>query len=135
MFYLYKAALLPLIAIVGVPYAVVPLAAAQTSPGHAMQHQRHEARPDAADPKAPVPPVIHRSALTDYRPLGDAGVGPWRDANDEVGRIGGWRAYSREAQSARESARGAHAPQSAPGMPSSQPGTPAAPSSPSPHKH
>jgi hypothetical protein len=38
-----------------------------------------------------------RSALADYQPYKDQPVQPWRETNDEVGRIGGWRAYAKEA--------------------------------------
>lgn len=53
-------------------------------------------RRDPLDAKAPVPPLAYRSAFSDYKPLGEDKVG-WRQANDEVGRIGGWRVYAREA--------------------------------------
>lgn len=53
-------------------------------------------------------PVADRSALTPryrstfegYRPYADEGVTAtsWREANDRVGRIGGWRAYAAEIQ-------------------------------------
>ena len=52
---------------------------------------------DAADPKAAVPPLIYRSAFEGYRPNTEAEVGKWRETNDKVGRIGGWRAYAKEA--------------------------------------
>lgn len=55
------------------------------------------AAPDPSDPKAAVPPVRYDSAFTRYRPNAEAEVGAWRDANDNVGRIGGWRVYGREA--------------------------------------
>lgn len=38
-----------------------------------------------------------RSAFDGYRSFADVPVAPWRDVNDTVGRIGGWRAYAREA--------------------------------------
>lgn len=56
-------------------------------------------RPDPLDAKAATPPVVYRSALVDYKKL--AAEPPpvaWRQANDAVERIGGWRAYAREAQ-------------------------------------
>lgn len=53
-------------------------------------------RADPSAPRAPVPPLHYRSAFSDYRPLTDGKLG-WRQANDEVGRIGGWRTYAREA--------------------------------------
>lgn len=46
-----------------------------------------------------VPPSVYRSAWSSYRPFADEKVISWRDANDEVQRIGGWRAYLRESQS------------------------------------
>jgi hypothetical protein len=54
----------------------------------------------AADPlnaTAKVPPTAYRSAFTSYRRLSETPVGSWRDANDTVTRIGGWRVYAREA--------------------------------------
>jgi len=55
-------------------------------------------RPDPADPVAAVPPATYRSAFAGYKALGETPLTNWREANDEVGRIGGWRAYLREAQ-------------------------------------
>ena len=52
---------------------------------------------DPLDAQATVPAFAYRSALTDYRRIGDEAPVPWREANDTVGRIGGWRAYAREA--------------------------------------
>lgn len=42
--------------------------------------------------------LSYASPLSGYRAWDDQQVRSWRDANDRVGRIGGWRAYSREAQ-------------------------------------
>ncbi len=52
---------------------------------------------DPLDSTAKVPSVNHRSALGDYRRFSDEQLLGWREANDAVGRIGGWRAYAREA--------------------------------------
>ena len=52
---------------------------------------------DPGDPRAAVPPVEYRSAFSRYRPNVEAEVGSWREKNDEVRRIGGWRVYGREA--------------------------------------
>jgi hypothetical protein len=38
------------------------------------------------------------SSFARYRPLGEEKPVSWRDANDTVTRIGGWRVYAREAQ-------------------------------------
>jgi hypothetical protein len=52
----------------------------------------------AGDPQAPVPATTYRSAFRGYRTPAEDVVISWRDANDLVGRIGGWRVYAREAQ-------------------------------------
>jgi len=74
-------------------------------------------RPDPADPEARVPPAQYSSPFAGYRPTGDEPVGNWRAANDEAGRIGGWREYAREAQ----------APEAVPTAPSPSGAGPAAP--------
>ena len=55
---------------------------------------------DPLDPQAPVPALVHRPVFGAYRPLGDAPLRDWKEVNQEVNRIGGWRAYTREAQQA-----------------------------------
>lgn len=69
-------------------------AAAQGTPGS----QAPRPAADPLDATAKVSPLVYRSALTTYKRLGDIEPLPWREANDRVGRIGGWRAYAREAQ-------------------------------------
>lgn len=64
---------------------------------------------------APAAPA-YRSAFEGYRAWAEPTPTPWREANDTVGRIGGWRAYAREAQ----------------GQPLEAPATPAPASAPSP---
>lgn len=56
------------------------------------------ARPDPLDAKAGVPALSYRSSFSRYRSLSDDKPVSWREANDAVARIGGWRAYAREAQ-------------------------------------
>lgn len=64
----------------------------------------------ATGPKAAVPAtetsLQFDSTFTGYRAYTEQAVGSWRDANDEVGRIGGWRAYAREAAPAEGAAVG-----------------------------
>lgn len=55
---------------------------------------------DPLDPKAKVGAPVYESSLARYRPYRDAKPMGWREANDTVARIGGWRAYAREAQQA-----------------------------------
>jgi hypothetical protein len=40
----------------------------------------------------------YRSPLADYRKFVEQPVESWREANEQVGRVGGWRAYASEAQ-------------------------------------
>jgi hypothetical protein len=60
--------------------------------------QATPSRADPLDAKTAVAPLAHRSSLAAYRRF-DAESSPqaWREANDAVDRIGGWRAYAREA--------------------------------------
>lgn len=57
-----------------------------------------QALSDPGDPNLQVPRSVYKSSLTDYRKHADPEVGSWKDANDRVGEIGGWRAYAREMQ-------------------------------------
>ena len=86
-------------------------------------------RPDPLHAKAAVAPLVYRSAFGGYKPLAEA-TPPlsWRDANDAVERIGGWRAYAREANApaAAPSAPAAAVPLApAPAPRASRPATPA----------
>lgn len=56
------------------------------------------ARPDPLNPKAQVPALRYESAFAQFRRVGGDQPLAWREANDAVARIGGWRTYAREAQ-------------------------------------
>lgn len=56
------------------------------------------AAPDPTDPRAGIPTLQYRSPFRDYRPLGEDKPLAWKAANDEVQRIGGWRAYAKESR-------------------------------------
>jgi hypothetical protein len=43
------------------------------------------------------------SALESYRPFTEEKILPWKQANETVGAIGGWKAYAKEAAEARQS--------------------------------
>ena len=43
------------------------------------------------------PDLPYQSVLGTYQSYQDQPVSSWREINDEVGKIGGWRAYAREA--------------------------------------
>jgi hypothetical protein len=78
----------------GLAVAVALASGAQAQPSLPSipgDHESAEIRPAAAgaQPKAQVLPV-YRSALNGYRPYrADEPLRPWRDANDEVGRLSG----------------------------------------------
>ena len=54
-------------------------------------------RSNPLEASAAVPQLTYESSFRNYRPLGNDTVGGWKEANDNVGRIGGWRVYAREA--------------------------------------
>ena len=57
------------------------------------------AQPAADAPQPALPSKLqYVSPLQTYMAYADQPVGSWREANDLVGRIGGWRAYAREVQ-------------------------------------
>ena len=64
----------------------------------AFAYAQQKVRPDPADSKVSVPPVIYVSPLQRYQPLGDEQVTSWKAANDLVEKIGGWQVYAKEAQ-------------------------------------
>ena len=88
---------LPLRASRGLP-ALLLLAAASIA--HAQNAPARPERADPLDPQARVPAATHTSSFASYRRLGDDVRTPWKEANETVNRIGGWRAYAREAQAA-----------------------------------
>lgn len=64
------------------------------------QPASNDAGVDPQDANASVPRSIYRSSLADYRGFSEEKLRPWKQTNDTVGRIGGWRAYAKEAQEA-----------------------------------
>ena len=80
-----------------VPAALLAAAlAAQAQP--TAQREPRAAKPDPQDARASVPTLVYTSSLSQYRRLSDEKLISWREANDTVTGIGGWRAYAREAQ-------------------------------------
>ena len=82
---------------------------------------------------AAVPPLAHHSALLRYRPQSDDARLDWRAANAEVARIGGWRAYLREAQAPEPAASAPVAPTGT--APTGTAPTGTAPTGPAPMPH
>lgn len=78
-------------------------------------------------------PPEYRSVFEGYQRYSDQEIAPWRESNDTVGRIGGWRAYANEARGATgtpsnnpHAGHGSSSP--APKAPASAPGGATAPS-------
>ena len=67
-------------------------------------------RSDPLDAKASVPRLTYSSPFSRFRGLGDDKPMSWREANDAVARIGGWRVYAREAQQPEATPSGTDAP-------------------------
>jgi hypothetical protein len=54
--------------------------------------------PPAAASASSVAGIGFRSSFADYKRSGEPALSAWREANDAVGRIGGWRTYAKEAR-------------------------------------
>jgi hypothetical protein len=104
--------------------SLAALLAAATLPLAVVAEPAPRARPDPADPTAAVPSATYASSLARYRRHAEQPVRSWRDANETVNRIGGWRAYAREAASPQPPQSTAPAPAPAP---LARPAVPAAP--------
>jgi hypothetical protein len=81
-------ALLPWMAALGSTAALTVLA--QTAPQAS----------SSAGPTAQTSSAAYSSSLQDYQPFTDQEILPWKQANDTVGQIGGWRAYAKQAHDA-----------------------------------
>jgi hypothetical protein len=79
---------------VAVLAVVAGAAVAQTA---APSATRPRAAADPSHTQAEVPAALYRSAFAGYRRHAEAAPTAWKDANDTVTRIGGWRTYAREA--------------------------------------
>lgn len=73
--------------------ALPALALAQAAPASAPS----AAPANPAAVSSPTPPE-YRSAFEGYQPYTDEKTLSWKEANDRVGSIGGWRVYAKEAQ-------------------------------------
>jgi hypothetical protein len=104
-------------------FAVAMSATQAQTPQQPQHPQRAAAQSDPLDASVAVPPLVYRSTLSTYRRLGDDKPVSWREANDNVARIGGWRAYAREASEPMSTERNSPASTSAPlpALPASAP--------------
>lgn len=93
MVHLFSRWLLPIALPIALPAAL--LIATLTAQA---QSTARAAKPDPLDSNASVPALAYESSLSRFRRPGDEKPVSWREANDSVARIGGWRVYAREAQ-------------------------------------
>jgi len=72
--------------------------------------------PAAQDTRGPSLPTQLRytSAIGTYQAYEDQPVQSWREANDRVGQIGGWRTYAKEARTAKPAEPASSPPSSDP---------------------
>ena len=98
------------------PLFSVSASHAQTTHDHALMSSPSTAAATA---------LKFESTMLRYKPMTDQKPGSWRDANDTVNRIGGWRSYLKEAQE----------PDAKPAVAPASPVEPftAAPAAPNPH--
>lgn len=86
-------------ATLGAVLCLPPLAAVAQAGGHAGHPPATPAAATTTAAGAPSPQAAstYRSAFDGYRRFTDEPVKSWKDANDNVGRIGGWKTYAKEA--------------------------------------
>jgi hypothetical protein len=90
------------------------------------------AQPGSIAHESPAP-LPYSSVFEGYQPFAEQELIPWREANDNVGRIGGWRAYAREAsEGSAPPAASTPAPARAPAPAASASPAPTAPASSAP---
>lgn len=76
----------------------------------------------------------YQSAFEGYRRFIDEPVAAWKAVNDNVGRIGGWRVYAREAAGSQAGNAVTDAPAAAPSSPGLRPTPPGSASAPAPRQ-
>ncbi len=84
---------------VGIALMCVLLALA-TLPQAYADNKRDVSPPVVTDPEASTPRLSvpeYRSPLSDYKPYQESDSPGWKQVNDRVGEIGGFRVYAREA--------------------------------------
>ncbi len=84
--------------IVGVRALLVACTSATLLAGHASGQTAPAAAAAAAAAPSAAMPVPHKSAFDGYKAYSDDKMTSWKAANEDVARIGGWRAYAKQAQ-------------------------------------
>ena len=65
--------------------------------------------PQKKPPTAQTAPASFKSALEGYKPYTDDKTGNWKEANELTARVGGWRAYAKEAAQTEPDPHAGHA--------------------------
>jgi hypothetical protein len=91
----------------------MPMASAQGQSTAKTQETSVAPQSKPAPPRTPAS-LGFRSSFEHYKPYRDEKPGAWKASNDEVGRIGGWRAYLKEANEPDAPAAPSRAPSSLP---------------------
>lgn len=82
---------------------IAPIVGVVVSPAAAQSND------NPLDPNAEVLPMQYESLLSDFRAFDpDEEMIAWKEANDRVGEIGGWRAYLRNATKSKEKMSHSH---------------------------
>jgi hypothetical protein len=74
-----------------------------TLPAIATAQSRHPVSGSDSLQQVSAPPA-YSSVFDSYKPYAEEKRADWREANDETARIGGWRAYAKEASEANPAA-------------------------------
>ena len=120
---------MPQISPVSWPFAVLALVAlpgvaqVNTAAAEPLSNSKATATAQAAPTALP-----YRSVFDGYQPFTDEKVKSWKDSNNTVGKIGGWRAYAKEA------AEPSSADKQVPAVTPPKPATPAS-TAPAPNPH
>jgi len=61
-------------------------------------HAQTSTAPAPSTSPSSMAPAPYRSAMEGYKPYTDEKIIDWKQANDNTGRIGGWREYAKEVQ-------------------------------------
>lgn len=84
-------------------FALVVAAAAcasaetSTNTGRSSEQKLSSRMSEPMNERAMTTETYYDSAFARYKPYHEQQVRPWQEVNDEVGHIGGWKAYAREA--------------------------------------
>lgn len=95
---------------------VTPFSWAQSDHAHGAPRSQDKpsASPTPSEPAEARPSTANTRSMATYRAYSEPAVAPWRQSNEQVAKVGGWRTYARESQApAGHAASTPHAPSTA----------------------